>query len=54
MRQLSSADVVNLQFLTQVTSAMARATLEPKEVTLDSQVSVIYHILDATGVLQVI
>ena len=31
-------DVRNLQSLTQVTSVIARATLEPNEVTFDTQV----------------
>ena len=39
VRSVSNIQVNNLQSLTQVTSVIARATLEPSEVTFDTQVS---------------
>ena len=38
VRSVSNIQVNNLQSLTQVTSVIARATLEPSEVTFDTQV----------------
>ena len=38
VRIVSNIQVKNLQSLTQVTSVIARATLEPSEVTFDTQV----------------
>ena len=43
VKSLSDIEVRNLQSLTQVTSVIARATLEPSEVTLDTQVSMTRH-----------
>ena len=40
MKTVSEIQVGNLQSLTQVTSVIARATLEPSEVTFDTQVCV--------------
>lgn len=39
VKSVSDIEVRNLQSLTQVTSVIARATLEPSEVTFDTQVS---------------
>ena len=38
VKTVSEIQVGNLQSLTQVTSVIARATLEPSEVTFDTQV----------------
>ena len=38
VKEVSSVEVGNLQALTQVTSVIARATLEPEQVTVDTQV----------------
>ena len=40
VKTVSEIQVGNLQSLTQVTSVIARATLEPSEVTFDTQVCV--------------
>ena len=40
LKTVSEIQVGNLQSLTQVTSVIARATLEPSEVTFDTQVCV--------------
>ena len=43
VKSVSNIEVRNLQSLTQVTSVIARATLEPSEVTFDTQVSMTRH-----------
>ena len=43
VKSVSDIEVRNLQSLTQVTSVIARATLEPSEVTFDTQVSMTRH-----------
>ena len=43
VKSVSAIEVRNLQSLTQVTSVIAQATLEPSEVTFDTQVSMTWH-----------
>lgn len=43
VKSISGIEVRNLQSLTQVTSVIARATLEPNEVTFDTQVCMTLH-----------
>ena len=40
VEEVSNLEVGNLQALTQVTSVIARATLEPEQVTVDTQVAI--------------
>lgn len=48
VKEVSGVEAGNLQSLTQVTSVIARATLEPSEVTFDTQVGVQVFIQQVT------
>ncbi|XP_022809688.1 uncharacterized protein LOC111346681 [Stylophora pistillata] len=52
MKSVSSIEVSNLQSLTQVTSVIARATLEPSEVTSDTQDLALQALKSMTSLLR--
>ncbi|XP_015778540.1 PREDICTED: uncharacterized protein LOC107356405 [Acropora digitifera] len=52
VKQVSNVKVGNLQALTQVTSVIARATLEPEQVTVDTQAIALQSLSSLTSLLR--